>query len=157
MKTTLKTILLIAFASISAMAAAQNNIVGKWVEKNGKDSSFFHFHNDGYISMFVTEENMNIDGHSFDIEGFNACAKYTTKKVGKRIHFNMYVILVDLDSTVAMVAPGIIEFIDANTIKIAINFDEEIEGSATEAQLDAFRPKDFNDPEESIVMVRVKN
>lgn len=156
MKKTFKTALVIVFVAISSLANAQYEIVGKWGEKEGKDSSFFLFHNDGYISISVVEDNMQMDGHGFELEGFNAYAKYTIKKVGKRLHFNMYIILVDLDSTVAMVAPGIIEFIDANTIKIAINFENEAEGDLPETKLDAIRPKDFNNPDETVIMVRIK-
>jgi hypothetical protein len=153
MKRILTTALFVLMLSLPSAISAQYNLIGKWVETSA-DSSSFTFHKDGFVSMFFDGEYM--DGKGYSIEGLRACNKYTAKFTGKTCKINIYIILTDLDSMVAMVAPGIIEFTDANTIKLALNMEHDVEGDPSAEQLEALRPKDFSNPDNTLVMKRVK-
>ncbi len=154
MKKSFKTVLVTLFVAISSWVSAQYNIVGEWIEVEGKDTSTFTFHKNGFVSINAPVDDLHIIGEGFDLEGFNACAKYTAQTNGKICKANIYVILVDMDSAIAMVAPALIEFIDANTIKMALNMEHEEMGDLSAEMLEKLRPKDFTDPEETVILKR---
>lgn len=154
MKKMFKTTLVLAFVAISSWVSAQYNLVGEWYEVDGKDTSSFTFHKNGFVSILAPADELEINGESFDLEGFNACAKYKAEQNGKMAKVNIYIILVDMDSAVAMIAPALIEFTDANTIKLAMNMEHEETGDLSAAMLEKLRPKDFNDPDETVILKR---
>lgn len=155
MKKTFKTALVIAFVAISSWVSAQYNLVGEWYEVDGKDTSYFTFHKNGFISILAPADEVEINGEGFDLEGFNACAKYKAEMNGKRAKVNIYIIMVDLDSAIARVAPALVEFTDANTIKLVMNMEHDETGDLSATMLEKLRPKDFNDPDETVILKRV--
>jgi hypothetical protein len=154
MKRILTTATILLLVCISSAVNAQYNLIGKWVDMDSPDSSSFIFEKDSFVSMYT--DGVFVDGHGHDIEGITASSKYTATMSGKMCKVNVYITLPALGNMVVMVAPGLIEFTDANTIKFAINMDHEEEGDLTPAMLEKLRPKDFSNPDNTITMKRVK-
>lgn len=152
MKKTFKTALVIVFVAISSWVSAQYNIVGEWFIVEDNDTSSFVFDTDGYVTMKTEGEVLN--GHDYDYSGERAAAKYIAKYNGKICKLDLYILLLDNDSTIALVAPALIEFIDANTIKINWNMEHDEIGELSSEMLEQLRPKDFSDPEETAILKR---
>lgn len=157
MKNLLKiTAFLFIMAAYATSAFAQNNIVGKWMDVSDGDTGIVIFDKEGFATVVINGEKMG--GRSFEMEGLmTACMTYEFVPAGNKTYkVNLYIKSASPDSIVLMTAPGLIEFITPDKIKFAVNFEHEQVGKISDAQMDALRPKDFKDPDETTTMTRVK-
>lgn len=135
---------------------AQHNIVGKWISSQDGDTGIFSFEKNGFLTITVEGETMG--GELFDFEGLDACVTYTLTPTKKPNIFELDINIrsASNDSTIFLTAPGLIEFIDKSSLKMAINFEHEEIGPLTVEQKSKFRPKDLSPASEAIVFKRVK-
>lgn len=153
----LNTFLLLILIGLGITAKAQYNIVGKWQLVDDADSGLFIFDAEGYMSMAENGEVTGGKSYEFNDE-YDACTQYflTPTKDASVFKFDIYVRILDEDSTVAFMGPGLIKFVNNNTILMALNFEHETDGNLSEAQKEALRPKDLDDKETVATLKRIK-
>ncbi len=153
----LNTFLLLILIGLGITAKAQYNIVGKWQLVEDADSGLFIFDAEGYMSMVENGEISGGKSYEFNDE-YDACTQYflTPTKDASVFKFDMYVRILDEDSTVAFMGPGLVKFVNSNTLLMAMDFDHEEEGDIPAAKKEALRPKDFNNKENVATLKRIK-
>ncbi|KAB2913798.1 MAG: hypothetical protein F9K23_16275 [Bacteroidetes bacterium] len=141
---------------VCIQTSAQHNIVGKWVSSQDGDTGIFSFQKNGFLAITVEGETMG--GELFDFEGMDACVTYTLKPTKKPNIFELdiYIRSASSDSSIFLTAPGLIEFIDKSSIKMAINFEHEEIGPLTSEQKTKLRPKDLSPASEAIIFKRIE-
>lgn len=115
----------------------KEDIIGKWKSDQIKEIEFFTFDAEGYASF--ESQGQTLGGKEFSIDGEKGKMTYS---------INIETTPIEIDYTVTKLQSGeskkilgILEFIDTNSIKIDLKFDEE-------------RPTNFS--EESFLIQRVK-
>lgn len=144
-------ILITAFMGAGSTLSAQHNLVGKWMAIDKTDTVYVVFDEEGYVTLI--EDGEVIGGKDFTVEGLPASFTYTTNTQVKPHHIDMH--LKAMETQMGMM-PGIFEFVDANTIKLYMNSDDILEGTATPEQISAARPKTYVTDDGPVIFKRVK-
>lgn len=115
-------ILLLTIPLLSFITDNKSKFVGKWIAVDHGDTMYIIFEKEGYVTLKMGGE--VIGGKAFDLEGKKSKMTYSINDKTNPIQVDF--IITELESNRKEYLPCLAKFIDDNTLKFAMGFEDEI-------------------------------